>query len=388
MTLTLPLSNNLRRLSDRSTLSTSDQLIKLTEKHLTGYLGEALSLSIASVSLISVASEYSSSYLVEDLQGRVYFYRNSVLPTPATLDFLVQQAFLGLALDEFLTLLQNNAESSVLQKTLYAEVVTEDDVLDTQPKSVSFFGDFQWTTPWIVICAAGGAAILALFILSLLLCKARCARRDAQDHLEKQNSGETPTTHPEYHHGFDDEANSDVQSDIESDGTSVYSYKHQDDASMSIAPSILHAITERSALGAFYGAESDDDSLQTPSILWNHGGQQDTHVYEPPIRPKSVIVRPNEKEKTRLFQSASVQKAMAKPDDDARSWAYDAAYDGTSAAGDGSLNGDSVVMYLTDDEDAVRNEFSHVWDDETKKADVTTFPDGDISFEESVYSYT
>lgn len=348
------------------------------------YLGEALSLSIASVSLISLSSEYSSSYITEDLQGRVYFNREAVLPTPAALDFLVQQAFTGIALDEFLTLLQNDAESSVLQKTLYAEVVSEDEVVDTQPKSVSFFGDFQWTTPWIVICAAGGAAILALLILSLLLCKARCARRDGQDQLEKQNSGETPTTHPEYQHGFYDEANSDMQSDIESDGTSVYSYKHQDDASMSLAPSILHAITERSALGAFYGGESDDDSLQTPSVMWNQVEKQDTHVYDPPSRPMSVIVRSKEIEKTRLSQSASAQKAKAEPDDDAQSWAYDAAYDGASAAGDG----ESVAMYLTDDEDAVRNEFSHVWDDEIKKADVTTFPDGDISFEESVYSYT
>ena len=380
----MPLSGNRRRLLDRSLLSTTSELIKLTRKHLKNYLGEALSLSIASVSLTSSASEYTTSYLMEDLQGQVYFYPNAVLPTQAALDFLVQQAFYGVALDEYLTLLHDNAESPVLQKTLYAEVVAEDEIVDPQPKTVGFFGNFQWTTPWIIICAAGGAAILAISILCLLFCKARMTRQNGQDILEKQLSGETPTTHPEGLEGFDDDIHSDAISDVESDATSVYSYKHQDDGSVSLAPSFLHAITERTALGAFYGGESDDDSLQTPSVLWNQVEQQEAHVYDPPLRPKSVIVTPKDREKSRVFQS-SVQHPKVESDDDAvdvldQSWAYDAAYDGASA------NGESVVNYLTDDEDITRNEFSHVWDDEIKKADVTTFPDGDISFEESVYS--
>ena len=378
----MPLSGNRRRLLDRTLLSTSDELIKLTEKHLKTYLGEALSVPIASVALISVASEYTSSYITEHLDGHVSFSTNSVLPTEAALDFLVQQAFYGAALDEYLTMLQDDAESPLLQKTLYAEVVAEDAEEDTQPKTVSFFGNFQWTTPWIIICSAGGAALLAIVILSLLFCKARMVRRSRQDNLEKQNSADTPTTHPEHQERFDDDVDSDIHSDVGSDATSVYSYKQQDDTSVSLAPSFLHAITERTALGAFYGGESDDDSLQTPSVLWNEIEQQEAHVYEPPSRPKSIIVAPRDRVKSRVSQSAARQPKV-EPADDAGSyaeWANDAGSDASS------VNGESVVMYLTDDEDVVRSEFAHVWDDEIKKADVTTFPDGDISFEESVYS--
>jgi hypothetical protein len=110
---------------------------------------------------------------------------------------------------------------------------------------------------------------------------------------------------------------------------SVYSYKQQDDASISLAPSFLHAVTERSALGAFYGGGSDDDSLQTPSLLWNRPGGADQPATDLP-RPKSVILLPSEDQKTKsAFTVSALKQHDHQPESEdenasyAQSWAYE-----------------------------------------------------------------
>lgn len=389
----MPITRNRRRVASRYVVTYSDELIQLTQKHLRNYLQDSLGISIASVSLKTVASEYSTSSLVADLEGQVYFIEDSILPTQPTLDFLVKQAFYGTALDEFLRLLQDEAKSSLLQNTVYAQVSVEGDETTTSqaPKQANFFGNFQWTTPWIIIVTAGGLAVIAIFILGLVWYKTKSRRQASSslgqdDLLVKQNSGETPTTHPDQPEMFEDD---ELESELGSDGTSVYSYKQQDDASISLAPSFLHAITERSALGAFYAGGSDDDSLQTPSLLWNQPGVAEQPGSDQP-RPKSVILLPSEDQKTKsTFTISALKQHDQQPEseDENASYAQSWTYEGASALGDESVAGDSApVMYLTDDDEGPQNEFSHLWDDEEKKEDITSFPDGDISFEEDVYS--
>jgi hypothetical protein len=63
---------------------------------------------------------------VADVEGRVFFIEDSILPTQITLDFLVQTGLLwNCHLDEFLRLLQDEAKSSLLQNTVYAQVSVE-----------------------------------------------------------------------------------------------------------------------------------------------------------------------------------------------------------------------------------------------------------------------
>lgn len=76
-----------------------------------------------------MTSAYTSDgSLLEDVQGgRIYFGTGSVVPTTATLDMLVQNAFIGVALDNFMSVLQTQAESSLLQLTIYVQVIVNDD---------------------------------------------------------------------------------------------------------------------------------------------------------------------------------------------------------------------------------------------------------------------
>lgn len=364
---------------DRGLLTSSDELMLLTEMHLQTYLEDSLGLAISTVTLDSVASEYATTHLLEVLEGRVYFTENTVMPTQGTLDFLVRQAFVGLALDDYLRLLQDEAESPLLKSTIYAEVVVEVE----EPEEDSSDG-FEWTLPLIVIVAGGGAAMLSVCILAYLLCTAKSRRQFAG--LTKQGSSDTPATHSGPPEVFED----DSQSDVESDATSVYSYKQHDDSSVSLAPSFMHAITERSALGGFY-AESDDDSLKTPSLLWNQEGQATNPTKHQP-RPKSVVVGPTRGDEIHSYNDAIRrqqrqygQEEYGQEDYADQSWADGG---GASMGGEESLGGGAnSVLYLTDDEEPIkRKDFSHLWDEEEKKEDMNSYPAGELSFEDDIYS--
>ena len=59
-------------------------------------------------------------------------------------------------------------------------------------------------------------------------------------------------------------------------------------------------------------------------------------------------------------------------------WTYESAQEVTGCiAGDESVAGGSAI-YLTDDDELPEREFASIWDDESKKVDLTTFPVGDV----------
>jgi hypothetical protein len=118
---------------------------------------------------------------------------------------------------------------------------------------------------------------------------------EKQKSLNQVNSQDTPQTKADR---FDEE--DAPPDDSASDNTSIYSYKVQDDTSVSLAPSFLHAITERSALGAFY----DDDSMNAPSYLWNAEEDIVPKDSAPPSTPESVSFIPRDDDEIHAFQSS------------------------------------------------------------------------------------
>jgi hypothetical protein len=389
LTITLSI-NKERRLSSQHLESGTDELISLTESHLKTYIQDALSINVVEVLLKSLSVESSKSYLMEQFEGRIYFEEKYILPTQSSLDFLVEQAFNGDAVGAFLLLLQNSAKSPPLQNAIFANIEFDNENVAEAPLEKTFFGDFEWTTPWIVIVAAGCISLLACLLIVILICKANVRNSYPSPDAEKKTLAGTPRTHADDSFvGFEDSA----VSDIESDTHSVYSYKHQDDASISLAPSLLHAIHERAALGSFY-AGSDDDSMQSPSVFWNQKGAS-VDEKNNALRPKSVIVisslgiktdstadNPNEgnnpsTETSSILSDKSCEKSHVVEDDPS---AVD------SVPEEESVAGYSEILNMTDDDMVKRKDFSHVWDNEVQKLDVTSFPDGDLSFEDDVIS--
>lgn len=392
------------------------------------YLQDALGLDILAISLPSMASAYTSDgSLLEDVQGgRVYFGTGSVVPTTATLDTLAQNAFTGAALDDFLRVLQTQAESSLLRSTIYVQVIVNDadasSKLNSATRSVNGNNDnnsvaFEWTLPWIVIVVGGSAAAIAVSVLAYLLFSAKARRRAKHFSLRdldlaKAASNDTPLTatgggsHEEFRDNDDDEDCSD------SDGTSIYSYKQHDDSSVSLAPSFLHAINERSALGAFY----DTDEEKSPHAgLWRDGANS-SPAYEAlqnAKRPDSIVITPpmlDDDGNDNYLQAALQQRESNhhyQDDSNILDISVDQGDDGelaswmggsVSQAGDASFGGAShtpnASLYVDDDEeersalhkmnnlsDTAANQpnnvshnganFSNLWsDDEEKKDDL------------------
>jgi len=260
------------------------ELLKFTSSHLHDYLEQALGLGIGAVkSLESVASEQGNTFWMEDIEGGVvYFNGNTAAPTENQLDILVKNAFLGVALDDFIAELQEKAFSPLLQSTLYAEVNVEArnyNNLNNNQQGGNGSGNREsnqnsiWSTGSIMVVAAAGVACLSMVTLVMLLCTARGkARRnfllatknsalsssfsstsDLQDEIgSKHITVRQPTKRP-------------TGSDYDSDNTSVYSYKQYDaDDSVSLAPSFLHAINERTALGEYYNIDDSFENRFSP----------------------------------------------------------------------------------------------------------------------------
>jgi hypothetical protein len=375
LTITLNLKRNLRRALEIQERSLSEELILLTERHLKVYLENSLSIDIVAVKLMSLRSEYTSSYLIEDITGKIYFSNNDVLPTISALNFLVQQAFHGSSLDTFLALLQADSASSTLRNALYVEIV----LVDTNPASPAkntFFGDFKWTTPWIVIAAATGIAIFATSFLCFFLLKAR-SQKEVETSGFKRKIADTPKTLV-MQNQFVDDKNSDVQSEQSSDLASVFSYKQQDDTSVSLAPSFLHALSERSALGAFFGTESDDDSMKTPTSFIHQGVYEDDKNSQQQKKPRSVSV-PTSKFNINIVSQKcrGGYREKDSENESVQSSTFEEAYDASSYAGDTTVGDETTTACVKSKRG---QEFSYLWDDDSlQKADGPTFVDLDYS---------
>jgi hypothetical protein len=371
--ITTNLKRNLRRVLQSEQVSLSDELILLTGRHLKAYFGNALSIEIVAVMLTSLHSDYSSSYLIEDIGGTVYFAENDVLPTVSALNFLVEQAFHGSSLDDFLAILQETSGSSALRNALYAEIVLDDTVL-ALPAKKSFFGDFKWTTPWIVIAAATGVALFATLFLILFLLKARSQRVMKVSGTKCKTSG-TPRTQI-LKNDFVEDLNSDDRSAQASDLTSVFSYRQQDDI-VSLAPSFQHAFSDRSALGAFYGTESDDDSIKTPTSLISQGMSEDDYSFHQEKKSRPVKgPKSNCKISTVSQKYRGISRERNNENESVQSSTFDEAYDASSDAGDTTVDDESSAACF---KSKSGQEFSHLWDDDSQKLEGPTFVDLDQS---------
>jgi hypothetical protein len=399
------------------------ELVSITETHLQQYLQDALGLDILAVDLTSFATEYTSTYILEEMDnGRVYFPQGSVVPTTSTLDLLVRNAFVGLALDEYISTLQNTALSPILKSAIYAELVVDGATPPNgaQQQQGNSDGGFEWTTPWIIIVAGGGAAVLAVCCLAFLLFSAKCQRRDTRgDVLAKVASNDTPLSfNDDGMELFRNEGDDDASGSYCSDGTSVYSYKQHDDSSVSLAPSFLHAINERSALGAFY--DTDDDSLKAPSVLWQEQAAAQSEQRSPAVssrRPDSVVISPKNGDEYNSFHAGLRRENELDNDSvDDQSWMKDegpsmiendqSSWIGGASQVDDEDDDQQASLYMdTDDDDSLLRkmtsinteenqsksqatapqpaaggaDFSNLWEGEEKKDDLPV----DVSFEEN-----
>lgn len=214
------------------------------------------------------------------MTGVIYYSPEDVVPTSQTLDLLVQSAFVGKALDDYVSLLQDEAKDPILKSTLYAEIVVDPtrEVDDGEKPLDDTTGAKFWTKGFITVIAAAGVACFSMIVLTFLLCSAR-ARARRKFLLATQKSNSTTSNSSE----DDDQQRQPSQPPVnyDSDGTSVYSYvQHDQEDDISFAPSFLHAMNERSALGDYY--DGNETSLE-------HSPQKyDTSHHQQPSIPNKL----------------------------------------------------------------------------------------------------
>jgi len=260
-----------------------EELLSYTALHLHAYMEQALGLEVFAVtSLESVVSEQGDTYWMEDIEGGVvHFDQNTAAPAGNALDILVQNAFLGMALDSFIAELQEKAISPLLQSTLYAEVVVESRLSEDFYKrekdnsNINLNKNGIWSTGFIMVVSAAGIACTSMVTLLVLLCTARDKSRKKFLSLSK---GSMLSSSFSSSSELQEETESSINErqptqrvtglDYDSDSTSIYSYKQHDaDDSVSLAPSFLHAINERTALGEYYNTDNSFDHQFNPDNI-------------------------------------------------------------------------------------------------------------------------
>lgn len=305
MSLIIPKSVR-RHLQDLS--ASREQLVAILESHLHQYFEQSLGLDILAVKLASTAldsnDQPTATVLRTQMAGSAYFPPNSVLPSRATLDFLVDGALSGSAVIEFLSRLQaskdpwlvNVQDISVLsEQSLNGSPTNNNNPPPaTQPETQA---EPALSTGFIIIVAAAGVAALAVGMLVYLMLRGpKGKNRRRPDSIYKSRSDESPRTQPQSDTHSDVEAQADDQSDL----TSTYTYRNDEKSLVSMAPSFMYSIAGRSAM-ADDSSNVEDSSIQAPSLLW--GGSEESYN-EDLLQPAIIITTPVDK-KNSSFPASS-----------------------------------------------------------------------------------
>ena len=209
-------------------------------------------MDILDVLLAIIFSETSKlNVTTARFDGTVYFKEEDKLPSNQTINLLTDQAFKGAALNELVIAFSNNDQLTDIKKVKLegdANVLTT--IVDNSKNSGGGL-----SVGLMVIIGGIGVGTVAVAIFTYLLIS---NRKESQAEIVKTDTAlSSPRT-------IDPESGQDFH-DNQSDMTSVYSYI-KDEGSVSIAPSYMYALNERSIVN-----DSDDDDAFLTSPAWVPG---------------------------------------------------------------------------------------------------------------------
>ena len=186
--------------------------------------------------------------------GIVYFKEEDKLPSNQTVDLLTDQAFKGAALNQLVIAFSNNDQLTDIKKVkLEGDSNALTNILNNNDKNSG--GGSGLSLSMMMIIGGIGIGTVAVAIFSYLLIS---NKKGSQAEIVKND---TALSSPR---SIDPENGQDFH-DNQSDMTSVYSYI-KDEGSVSIAPSYMYALNERSIVN-----DSDDDDAFLTSPAWAPG---------------------------------------------------------------------------------------------------------------------